>query len=153
MSITSAQLIAQKALAAAAQPQAPAAGPADAAQAAHFRALLNAGAADPAQAVAVQPAAAGDPAILPAERAVAAQPGRPASIGDAILQGLDKVRSSLDENLTQAQSLIDPDGGPMSTARLLGFQMSMLHMGFQYQMVAGVVTKTAQNIDQLVKMQ
>lgn len=78
---------------------------------------------------------------------------RGTSLGDSILRGLEKVRSGLNANWTSAASLLDPHEGPTSTLRVLQFQASMLNVGFQYQMVGGVVTKTAQNIDQLVKMQ
>ncbi len=44
-------------------------------------------------------------------------------------------------------------GGPVSTQRMLEFQLDILHLGFTHQMLGSVVAKTAQDIDQLVKMQ
>ncbi len=147
----------------------PAADSADASQAARFRMLLQsgepgsvAGTSDAASAAGVGPevtavggsgaaAATGPDAALAAE--FAAVPAGPSSLGDTILRGIEKVRGGLNEGLAQTNALIDPESGPISTARLLQFQVGMLNMGFQYEMVAGVVTKTAQNIDQLVKMQ
>jgi hypothetical protein len=114
-------------------------------QAAHFRTLLQ-GPEEllPPSETAATPAAS--PGMAPV-------PDRPVSLGDSILQGFERVRGSLSEGWAETNKLIDPQTGPMSTQRLLQFQVRMLNMGFEYQMVTGVVTKTAQNIDQLVKMQ
>jgi type III secretion system YscI/HrpB-like protein len=146
----------------------PAADSADASQAARFRLLLQSsepdgvaaspdaasaatGIAAPGAAAATGPDAAALAGLGTAPAAGA--PTGPSSLGDTILRGIEKVRGSLNEGLAQTNALIDPETGPMSTGRLLQFQVGMLNMGFQYEMVAGVVTKTAQNIDQLVKMQ
>ncbi len=139
--------------------------PADGAQAARFRALLQPGAPADAQAVSGTDALSNTTAAVEPGDSVAsgrlagldhlaagASPA-PTSLGDSILRGLAQVRDGLNAGLAQANDLIDPQSGPMSTSRLLQFQVGMLNMGFQYQMVASVVTKTAQNIDQLVKMQ
>jgi hypothetical protein len=141
--LVSARIVAQTLAAgtAVAPPAAP--GPVSSAAAAHFRALL-------------QPAEhAGDAAVVRGDTpaATAAVPPAPGSFGDLILQGMQKVHGSLSSGLESTEALIDPRTGPMSTTRLLQFQVKMLDMGFQYQMVASVATKTAQNIDQLVKMQ
>ncbi len=114
----------------------------DSAQAAKFRAL-------------VQPDAtvAGDGSglAISAGHAIPAHP--PASLGDAILQGLEKVRGSLNNGWASATALLDPQNGPVSTPRMLQFELGMLHMGFAHQMIGSVVSKTTQDIDQLVKMQ
>jgi hypothetical protein len=150
--IVSARIVAQTlASSAAAAPPAPPS-PVSQSAAAHFRALLQpAELAPPAgDAAAVRAAPASD--ALAATTAPALPPA-PGSFGDLILQGMQKVHGSLSSGLESTEALIDPRTGPMSTTRLLQFQVKMLDMGFQYQMVASVATKTAQNIDQLVKMQ
>jgi hypothetical protein len=135
--------------------QSPQAQPLDETQAARFQALLQShdGAAEatsvPGSDLASGAITIGRGDTLAAESAAAA----PTSLGDSILRGLTQVRGSLNEGLAQANRLIDPQAGPLSTAKLLQFQVGMLNMGFQYQLIASVVTKTAQNIDQLVKMQ
>lgn len=132
---------------------------ADEAQAARFKSMLQQPSA-PADAVVSgghgmsSPAAAlGHANATVGESAIAEVATTPSSLGDNILHGIAKIRGSLNEGLAEVDQMVDPEKGPMSTAKLLQFQVGMLNMGFQYQMVAGVVTKTAQNIDQLVKMQ
>ncbi len=149
MEVQGARMLAQLLGPGAAQPSPPASASADESQAARFRALLQTG--EPADVAAASPEAAASLASGATDAVASARP--PASIGDSILQGLEKVRGSLSEGWASTQSLIDPQVGPMSTGRLLQFQVNMLNMGFQYQVVTGVATKTAQNIDQLVKMQ
>jgi len=146
-----------------------AAAAADAAQAVQFRALVHAGTAAgaatdaAAQGVAQAQGAAQvqgvaqtqmpAPSVQNATPADEAAAGRSGSLGDAILRGLEGAREGLQRDWASVTSLVDPQTGPPSTQRLLQFQVGVLHVGFEQQMIAGVAAKTAQNIDQLVKMQ
>src|ERR1700691_2263085 len=114
--------------------------PVHAAQAAHFLTQLQSGAGtvQAAQAAtAVQPA-------MPAAEAVAAA-GHPGSMGDAILRGLESVRNGLKQDWASTTALIDPQAGPVSTQRMLQFQVGILGVGFEQQMIAGLAAKTVQN--------
>ncbi len=151
MDIRAIQLVAQT-LGASGQASPPAA--ADVVQAERFRALL-----EPATAgTPVSAGAAPDVPIVPTEVSPAVtetQPAvsKPTTLGDAILEGLGKVRSGLRDNWQSVADVVDPNIAPLTTSGMLQFQLKMLDLGFQYQMLAGAVTKTAQNVDQLVKMQ
>jgi hypothetical protein len=126
-------------------PQHAPAASADEAQAARFRKLLQfdgtSGTASAPESAAVTASEAGTRA------------GRPASLGDAILQSLDKARNTLNQGWASTAALIDPQAGPVSTQRLLQFQVGVFHVGFQQQLVGSIASRTAQSIDQLVKMQ
>ncbi|MEJ0035245.1 MAG: EscI/YscI/HrpB family type III secretion system inner rod protein [Gammaproteobacteria bacterium] len=119
----------------------PVAGPGEAAR---FRSLMG---SQPVQSDAVVSTTVAAPVAPP----MAA--GEGGNVGDAILRGLEKVRGSVDGALAAATSRLDPQGGPVSTQRMLEFQLDILHLGFTHQMLGSVVAKTAQDIDQLVKMQ
>jgi|GEM_PF-2077082 len=165
--IQSAQLVAQALGTAATQSPQPAAATVDASQAARFRSLLESGESltpDATPATAAEPQDAATTQSLSASQGVASsQHGsaaaksadalQPPTLGDSILHGLDKVRANLNEQWATVHSLVDPAAGPVSTASLLRFQMSMLHMGAEYQLISSVASKSAQDIDQLVKMQ
>ena len=142
------------------QPQEAAAGSADEAQAARFSKLVQFDAAsDTAPAAdasgglrAPAPAQAKASVVLAESAAVKASPTAP-SLGDAILHGLDQARNTLNEGWASTAALIDPQAGPVSTQRLLQFQVGIFSVGFQQQLLGSVAAKTAQSIDQLVKMQ
>jgi hypothetical protein len=119
----------------------------DVAQAAHFLTQVQsgAGAVQAPQAAAVQPTTPAAEAAAPA--------GHSASLGDAILKGLEGVRNGLRQDWASTTALIDPQAGPVSTQRMLQFQVGVLGVGFEQQMIAGLAAKTVQNVEQLVKMQ
>ncbi len=117
-------------------------GAVDSAQAAKFRALVQ-----------PEAAVASDSSELATSAVHAASSNPATSLGDAILQGLEKVRGSLNNGWASAAALLDPKNGPVSTPRMLQFELGVLHMGFAHQMIGSVVSKTTQDIDQLVKMQ
>jgi hypothetical protein len=120
----------------------------DMAQAAHFLTQVQSGAGT---VQAAQAATAAQPATPAAEAAAAA--GHSGSLGDAILRGLESVRNGLQQDWASTTALIDPQAGPVSTQRMLQFQVGVLGVGFEQQMIAGLAAKTVQNVDQLVKMQ
>jgi len=156
-------VLAQAALSAVPQARAVAA-VVDSAQAAQFRSLVQSGAvggttapgATPAQSAtaAVQDTVSAAQAEGAASIAGATAPAAgSANLGDAILRGLEGARAGLQHDWAAVTALVDPRAGPPSTQRLLQFQVGVLHVGFEQQMIAGLASKTVQNIDQLVKMQ
>lgn len=94
---------------------------------------------------------------------VAAGPGaagtapRPANlagrtVGDAILAGMEQLSG---ETLN-AWGVIKhklPEGANIATADLINFQASVLQFTFLYELVGKGVSKSAQNLDSLVKLQ
>jgi hypothetical protein len=128
---------------------------ADPAQAAQFRAALN----SPAPAGGVEAsgtAVAPDSIELSAARGApepAAAPSGSASLGDAILQGMDHLRHHMKEGWASVMAPVDPQSGPMSVEGLLHLQTGVFQMGFETQMIGTIAGKTSQSVDQLVKMQ
>ncbi len=144
MAVQFPMMLAQAALSAVPQARAAAAA-VDSAQAAQFRTLVQSGAAGGTPAL--------DAAAAPAAEAATTRSAKSANLGDAILRGLEGAREGLQKDWASVTALVDPQAGPPSTQRLLQFQVGVLHVGFEQQMIAGLASKTVQNIDQLVKMQ
>lgn len=112
-------------------------GPADPRDAAKFNELLD----GPARTSADEPGA-----VEAASRA--GQPGH--SMGDHILSSLQNVSTDMQGTW---KALGDSLKGDMSATKLLQVQMGLAHMVLQYELVSKAVTRSTQNIDQLVKLQ
>ena len=133
--------IAARAVASGTPAAAPAA-PADAG--ARFTELMNT-AAPPAEPA---PIAAAIPQAI-----AQAYPAVEGSLGDRILQGLNRVQSSFGETVSAVQKSLDPGAPPPGVSDLLRLQLSMAQLSLQAELVGKVIGRSTQNIDQLVRMQ
>lgn len=124
-------------------------GKADAAAVGQFEQAM-AGAQPPGGVEAMGPAdngpAANGPGGGPAEAAPA---GSPAGPGDAILQGLDKMRSSFGESMQRIGDVLGKD--QVSAQDLMRAQMELHSMSLQNDLMGKVGGKATQSIDQLMK--
>jgi type III secretion system YscI/HrpB-like protein len=115
----------------------------DSAQSERFHALLGSVATDTPSVAMATTVQSGAPAAA----------GEAATLGDEILQGLQKLRGGFRQEWGALGATLDPQVGPLSASGVLEAQARVLQLGFEYQMLGGIVSKSAQNIDQLVKMQ
>lgn len=74
----------------------------------------------------------------------------PHTMGDNILSGLQNVSTHMQETW---QALGESLDGDMSAGKLLKVQMGLAEMVLQYELVSKAVSRSTQNIDQLVKLQ
>ncbi len=123
--------------------------PADGAAAARFAEVMRPGAPlppdDPAGPV-MPDLGAASPALPPA-------PGRPLNIGESILSTLQNVSDDMRQAHAKIHSMIAPEASPMTIQQGLALQFQMAVSALQYDLVGKVVSKSIQNVDQLVKMQ
>ncbi|QEA13166.1 type III secretion system inner rod subunit SctI [Comamonas flocculans] len=144
MEIASAHLVAQLAQtlpspAPAAEPPALAAGP-DALAAARFQSLMQ---APPAELTA--PAAA-------AQQALGSAAPLSVSLGDRILSGMQHTAGSVQGTWRSvADKLNSPL--PMDTREMLQVQLQLSQVAVQYELLGKAISRSTQNIDQLVRIQ
>lgn len=72
------------------------------------------------------------------------------TMGDNILSGLQNVSGDLQK---EWKGISDSLQGDLSARKLLQVQMGLAGLVLQYELVSKAVTRTTQNIDQLVKLQ
>jgi type III secretion system YscI/HrpB-like protein len=120
--------------------------PADGAEAARFRGLVNGDTAT------VGPVADGQAAatLIAAPQAAA---GQPVNLGDAILRGIDGIRENFRTAWDTVTAFGGPDSPPVGPQELFQFQLKVVETSFQYEMIGKVVSKAEQNVEQVVKMQ
>ncbi|MFO1058420.1 MAG: type III secretion system inner rod subunit SctI [Dongiaceae bacterium] len=79
----------------------------------------------------------------------AAPAGGPANPGDAILQGLDKMRSSFADGMQRVGEVLGKD--QVSAQDLMRAQMELQSISLQNDLMGKVGGKATQSIDQLMK--
>ena len=94
-------------------------------------------------AVSVAPAAVSD-----APLAVAGKE----SLGDRILNGLSGASSDFQQSLGKVRGVLDA-GNQMSPTDLLKLQLNLTQVSIQYDLIGKAISRTTQNIDQMVKIQ
>lgn len=99
----------------------------------------------------LQPPAAPAPAgpLTPEVAAVAAGP---ATLGDKILGGLRRTSATLEAQWRNVGAALQGSGA-LSVRDMLRLQQDLSTMSIQYELVGKVVTRSTQNIEQLVKLQ
>lgn len=120
-------------------PRAPAAPEA----ATRFAELMAAGSAD-APPVALSPLAEGVAASVAL---------RPATLGDQVLQGLQKVQGDFQGHLQAVGRLLEPGSAAPGVPELLRLQLAMAQVSVQVEVVGKAIGRSTQNLDQLVRMQ
>lgn len=75
-----------------------------------------------------------------------------ASIGDRILSGMQSLSSDVQQSWQTVKTALDNPGN-MTTAEMLKLQMGLTQMSIQYDLVGKAISRSTQNLDQLLKMQ
>lgn len=86
------------------------------------------------------------PPVLP----VASDPN--ASIGDRILSGMQGLSSDVQQSWATVKNALDSSSS-MTTSDMLKLQMGLTQMSIQYDLVGKAISRSTQNLDQLLKMQ
>lgn len=74
------------------------------------------------------------------------------TLGDRILQGLGGLSTDFQQSWKEVSSVLD-SGNMMTTGDMLKLQMNLTQIAIQYDMVGKAISKSTQNIEQLVKIQ
>ena len=76
------------------------------------------------------------------------------SLGDAILDGLDKVRTQHDMRMENIQEkLVSPDGGELTVQDAMSLQFEVMQMGIEHELTTKVADKTSEGVQTLFKQQ
>jgi type III secretion protein I len=86
-------------------------------------------------------------AVQPAAASTASR-----TLGDNILGGLQHLSSDLKQTWRRVGEALD-GGSSLRAQDLLRMQVGLAEMSVQYELVSKAVSRTTQNIDQLVKLQ
>ena len=97
------------------------------------------------------------PALPPDDPAPAATPAgssatRPATLGESILEGMNHLSHEFDETRRAVRATLDP-GHAMTFSDALRLQLTLTELSIQNELVGKAISRSTQNIDQLVKMQ
>ena len=120
----------------------------DALAASRFSELMRADTAAPP--VAVQPAVELVPPGAVIQTPVA--PAQGVSIGDRILSGMQGLSNEVQQSWATVKNALDNTSN-MTTADMLKLQMGLTQMSIQYDLVGKAISRSTQNLDQLLKMQ
>lgn len=129
-------------------PAGPSPASADALAAAQFSQLMG------AQSAAVADAALGSQALGAAlqNSGPGAANGQAPTLGESILGGVNNLSEQFQQSWRSVHSALE-GGQLMPAGDLLKLQMGLTQMAIQYELVGKAVSRSTQNIDQLVKMQ
>lgn len=95
------------------------------------------------------------PAALNESTAALALPPPPPqdrTMGDSILASMQSVSSGFKQSMGMVQAALD-SGQAMTMSDMLRVQMGLAQVSVQYELVGKAVSRAAQNLDQLVKLQ
>lgn len=77
-----------------------------------------------------------------------------ASVGDRILHSIQGVSSDFKNSWeTVSKALSTNSTEPMGMQEMLKLQLNLVQTSFQYEMVSKVISRSTQNLDQLVRIQ
>lgn len=85
---------------------------------------------------------AGGRAVMPENR----------TMGDNILAGMQSMSNEYQQSLKGIGAVL-ADGANLSVAELLKLQVGLMQISVQYELVGKAVSRSTQNLDQLVKVQ
>ncbi|MPM23312.1 hypothetical protein SDC9_69783 [bioreactor metagenome] len=118
----------------------------DALAAARFSEIMAQPVAIPQAADVAQTAAASS---LPPAPALSAD----ASVGDRILNGMHKVSEDFRHSFDSVNKMLDATGNNLNVREMLKLQLQLTQVTFQFDMVGKAVSRSTQNLDQLVRVQ
>ena len=96
--------------------------------------------------------AVGAEATLPVVTPPAQASGIPPSLGDRILSGMNGVSSDLQGAWKTIASTLETDHG-LNAQEMLKLQLHLSQVSLQYDLVGKAISRSTQNIDQLVRVQ
>lgn len=77
-----------------------------------------------------------------------------ASVGDRILNGLQSVSGEFKTSWSEVSKAVTASSGDtMNMQDILKLQLHLVQTSFQYEMVGKVISRSTQNLDQLVRIQ
>ncbi|MFD0669014.1 type III secretion system inner rod subunit SctI [Ramlibacter sp. MAHUQ-53] len=79
-------------------------------------------------------------------------PGRPLNLGESILSTMQNVSNDMRAAHGKIQAVLDPNAAPLTLQQGLSLQFQVAVTSLQYDLLGKVVSKSIQNVDQLVKM-
>ncbi|QIL70553.1 type III secretion system inner rod subunit SctI [Diaphorobacter sp. HDW4B] len=121
----------------------------DALAAARFAELMALPVA-PVQAPNALEATAATAALQPTTNALPANP----SVGDRILQGMENVSQTFRNSWEGVNKMLDTTHADTGNVQdMLKLQMQLTQVAFEYDLVGKLVSRSTQNIDQLVRVQ
>ena len=74
------------------------------------------------------------------------------TLGDTILSGMQGLSTEFQQSWKTVNAVLD-GGAAMTTYDMLKLQMGLTQMSIQYDRVGKAISRSTQNLDQLVKMQ
>jgi type III secretion protein I len=80
-------------------------------------------------------------------------PTRPATLGDQVLGGLQKVQGDFQGHVQAVGRMLEPGAPALGVPELLRLQLGMAQLAVQVEVVGKAIGRSTQNIDQLVRMQ
>jgi len=91
---------------------------------------------------AAEATAGGVPAVSPEHR----------TMGDSILNGMQNLSADFQQSWKTVSSALE-SGNTMTTTDMLKLQLGLTQMSVQYDLVGKAISRSTQNLDQLVKLQ
>ena len=79
-------------------------------------------------------------------------PAQNVSIGDRILSGMQGLSGDMQQSWSTVKNALE-NSSNMTTADMLKLQMGLTQMSIQYDLVGKAISRSTQNLDQLLKMQ
>ena len=79
-------------------------------------------------------------------------PAENRTMGDNILTGMESMSSEYRQAMTKVNAALD-SSGDMTISDMLRLQMGLMQISVQHELVAKGISRSTQNLDQLVKIQ
>lgn len=92
------------------------------------------------------------PAPASADTGVRAVASENRTMGDNILSGMQGLSNDFQQSV-KAVSAVLTDGANLNVAELLKVQVALMQISVQYELIGKAVSRSTQNLDQLVKVQ
>ena len=91
--------------------------------------------------------------VTPAAEAVEGATAAARTLGDNILNGLQRMSSEMQQTWSNVGAALGGAGQNLGMRDMLRMQLGLSTMSIQYELVGKAVSRSTQNIDQLVKLQ
>lgn len=88
----------------------------------------------------------------PSPAVVQAALSAPQSLGENILSGMQNLSSDFQQSWKTVNAALDSNN-MMTTQDMLKLQMGLTQVSIQYELVGKAISRSTQNLDQLVKLQ
>ena len=75
------------------------------------------------------------------------------TVGDAVLDSFQRLSSDFEKSFENFSAAMDFKNKQIGIAELMQTQVSVLRFSIEYELISKAMTKTAQNFDQLVRIQ